>query len=128
LIPALQEYLVRISFDSDLFYKGDFWLVALNSLKSAQTTNFCVLLKSQTRTLKMNDILFNTVERMHGSRMWGKFLDAGTGLHSIKWVQLYKLLLGQRSLQTSTCALKCCLIHRFHQNFVVLMSSSSGIG
>jgi hypothetical protein len=35
----------------------------------------------------MSDILFSTVEKMHGSRLWGKFLDAGTGLHSIKWVQ-----------------------------------------
>lgn len=50
------------------------------------------------------DILFATLEKYHGSRLWGRFLDAGTGmkysiyyvvklnrtfqgLHSIKWVQ-----------------------------------------
>jgi hypothetical protein len=35
----------------------------------------------------MSDILFSTIERMHGARLWGRFLDAGTGLHSIRWVQ-----------------------------------------
>jgi len=35
----------------------------------------------------MADILFGTIERMHGTRLWGRFLDAGTGLHSMKWVQ-----------------------------------------
>ncbi len=35
----------------------------------------------------MTDILFSTIEKFHGGRSWGKFLDAGTGLHSLKWVQ-----------------------------------------
>lgn len=35
----------------------------------------------------MTDILFGTIEAFHGARPWGKFLDAGTGVHSIKWVQ-----------------------------------------
>jgi hypothetical protein len=35
----------------------------------------------------MSDILFQTIERFHGTRAWGRVLDAGTGLHSIKWIQ-----------------------------------------
>ena len=35
----------------------------------------------------MSDILFSTIEKFHGARLWGRFLDAGTGLHSMKWVQ-----------------------------------------
>lgn len=35
----------------------------------------------------MGDILFSSIEKLHGTRLWGKFLDAGTGLHSLKWVQ-----------------------------------------
>jgi hypothetical protein len=38
-------------------------------------------------TKKMSDILFGTIETFHGARPWGRFLDAGTGVHSIKWVQ-----------------------------------------
>lgn len=37
--------------------------------------------------MKMADILFSSIEKLHGARPWGRFLDAGTGLHSIKWVQ-----------------------------------------
>lgn len=35
----------------------------------------------------MGDVLFGTIERFHAGRAWGRFLDAGTGLHSLKWVQ-----------------------------------------
>jgi hypothetical protein len=35
----------------------------------------------------MNDILFQTIERFQGSKPWGKVLDAGTGLHSVQWMQ-----------------------------------------
>ncbi len=35
----------------------------------------------------MGDILFSTLEKFHVGRNWGRFLDAGTGLHSIKWIQ-----------------------------------------
>ena len=35
----------------------------------------------------MGDALFTCIERMHGSHAWGRFLDAGTGLHSLKWIQ-----------------------------------------
>ncbi|KAJ1401666.1 hypothetical protein B484DRAFT_437766, partial [Ochromonadaceae sp. CCMP2298] len=35
----------------------------------------------------MSDILFSTIEKFHGARAWGRVLDAGTGLHSIKWIQ-----------------------------------------
>ena len=53
----------------------------------------------------MGDILFSSIEKLHGKRLWGKLLgificlcvislclsllclDAGTGLHSLKWVQ-----------------------------------------
>lgn len=35
----------------------------------------------------MSDILFGTIETFHAARPWGRFLDAGTGVHSIKWVQ-----------------------------------------
>eukprot|EP01035_Chromulina_nebulosa_P019682 gene19682-25601_t len=35
----------------------------------------------------MGDILFSTVERYHSPRPWGRFLDAGTGVHSLKWLQ-----------------------------------------
>jgi len=31
--------------------------------------------------------LFSTIEKFHGGRNWGRLLDAGTGLHSIKWIQ-----------------------------------------
>lgn len=30
--------------------------------------------------------LFREIERIHGDRPWGAFLDAGTGTHSIDWV------------------------------------------
>lgn len=36
---------------------------------------------------RMGDILFSTVERYHAPRPWGRFLDAGTGVHSLKWLQ-----------------------------------------
>ena len=35
----------------------------------------------------MSDILFTTLEKWHGNRSWGKFLDAGTGVHSLQWIQ-----------------------------------------
>jgi len=35
----------------------------------------------------MSDILFQTVERLHAPRPWGRVLDAGTGVNSIKWMQ-----------------------------------------
>lgn len=34
----------------------------------------------------MGDILFDSVLRWNGVRPWGKFLDAGTGAHSLKWL------------------------------------------
>ena len=34
----------------------------------------------------MGDILFDTVTRWSGERQWGRFLDAGTGAHSLKWI------------------------------------------
>mgnify|MGYP003386953019 CR=1 FL=1 len=37
----------------------------------------------------MSDILFSTVEKWNNdsNRKWGKFLDAGTGTHSLKWIE-----------------------------------------
>ena len=37
----------------------------------------------------MGDILFGTVEKWkeEAGRSWGSFLDAGTGNHSLKWIQ-----------------------------------------
>ncbi len=35
----------------------------------------------------MSDILFQTIERCQGCKPWGKLLDAGTGLHSVQWMQ-----------------------------------------
>ena len=35
----------------------------------------------------MGDILFKTIEKFQGSKAWGRILDAGTGVHSIKWIQ-----------------------------------------
>ena len=35
----------------------------------------------------MGDVLFTTVEKWQGSKPWGRFLDAGTGVHSLKWIQ-----------------------------------------
>jgi hypothetical protein len=35
----------------------------------------------------MSDILFTTVERFNSPRPWGRFLDSGTGVHSLKWIQ-----------------------------------------
>lgn len=35
----------------------------------------------------MADILFTAIENMNAPRCWGRFLDAGTGVHSLKWIQ-----------------------------------------
>lgn len=35
----------------------------------------------------MGDVLFSTVEKLQGEKPWGRFLDAGTGVHSLKWIQ-----------------------------------------
>lgn len=35
----------------------------------------------------MGDILFSTIEKFHSGKSWGKLLDAGTGLHSLRWIQ-----------------------------------------
>jgi hypothetical protein len=35
----------------------------------------------------MGDILFKTIERFQGTKAWGRILDAGTGPHSMKWIQ-----------------------------------------
>ena len=35
----------------------------------------------------MGDILFSSIEKMNAMRCWGRFLDAGTGVHSLKWIQ-----------------------------------------
>lgn len=35
----------------------------------------------------MADLLFDTVARMQGARPWGSVLDAGTGSHSLTWIQ-----------------------------------------
>ena len=32
------------------------------------------------------DILFGTIERYQGNKPWGRVLDAGTGLNSVKWL------------------------------------------
>jgi len=40
-----------------------------------------------TKQRNMGDILFKTIEKFHGTKAWGKILDAGTGVHSIKWIQ-----------------------------------------
>ena len=34
----------------------------------------------------MADVLFNTVKRLQGNTPWGDVLDAGTGLHSLRWL------------------------------------------
>jgi hypothetical protein len=34
----------------------------------------------------MPDVLFDTVERYHAEKSWGRVLDAGTGLSSVKWM------------------------------------------
>ena len=34
----------------------------------------------------MGDVLFGTIEKWQGSKPWGKILDAGTGIHSLKWM------------------------------------------
>jgi hypothetical protein len=33
----------------------------------------------------MSDALFSCIVKMNGMRNWGTFLDAGTGIHSLKW-------------------------------------------
>lgn len=33
------------------------------------------------------DLLFDGIERFHGARPWGRVLDAGTGDHSLSWLQ-----------------------------------------
>jgi hypothetical protein len=37
--------------------------------------------------MAMADILFTAVENMNAQRRWGRFLDSGTGVHSLKWIQ-----------------------------------------
>ncbi|MEL6349653.1 MAG: class I SAM-dependent methyltransferase [Myxococcota bacterium] len=34
----------------------------------------------------MADTLFSTIERLHADRPWGDVLDAGTGSHSLNWI------------------------------------------
>lgn len=34
----------------------------------------------------MGDVLFGTIEKWQGSKPWGRVLDAGTGVHSLKWM------------------------------------------
>jgi hypothetical protein len=34
----------------------------------------------------MGDVLFNTIVKWQGLKPWGKVLDAGTGVHSLKWI------------------------------------------
>lgn len=34
----------------------------------------------------MSDILFSTIEKFQANIPWGRVLDAGTGLHSLKWL------------------------------------------
>jgi hypothetical protein len=33
-----------------------------------------------------DDVLFGTIEELQGDRPWGRMLDAGTGLHSLRWM------------------------------------------
>ena len=33
-----------------------------------------------------NDVLFGHIEEKQGSKPFGSFLDAGTGLHSLRWM------------------------------------------
>jgi hypothetical protein len=35
----------------------------------------------------MGDLLFSTVEKFNGDRDWGRVIDAGTGVHSLRWIQ-----------------------------------------
>ena len=34
----------------------------------------------------MSDVLFGTIEKWQGAKPWGRVLDAGTGVHSLKWL------------------------------------------
>lgn len=43
--------------------------------------------REKVKAIKMGDVLFGCIEKMHASHTWGRFLDAGTGLHSLKWIQ-----------------------------------------
>lgn len=43
--------------------------------------------KKITKLTMSSDILFGTVEKFQGMKSWGRFLDAGTGVHSLKWIQ-----------------------------------------
>ena len=45
------------------------------------------LINPHPLSMRMSDILFSSVEKYHGGRPWGRFLDAGTGVHSLKWIQ-----------------------------------------
>jgi hypothetical protein len=40
-----------------------------------------------TATTMPSDVLFNAMVQFQGNAGWGRFLDAGTGLHSLKWIQ-----------------------------------------
>lgn len=35
----------------------------------------------------MGDLLFSIIDKFNSGRVWGRFLDAGTGVNSIKWIQ-----------------------------------------
>lgn len=35
----------------------------------------------------MNDILFTTIEKLHAPLRFGRVLDSGTGVNSLKWIQ-----------------------------------------
>ena len=52
------------------------------------TFQFALFSTFSTRDLMpMADILFTAVETMNAPRCWGRFLDSGTGVHSVKWIQ-----------------------------------------
>lgn len=34
----------------------------------------------------MGDVLFSTIVKWQGNKPWGRVLDAGTGIHSLKWM------------------------------------------
>lgn len=51
------------------------------------TSHKSIAFKNLLSTSMSSDVLFGRIEQWQGAAPWGRFLDAGTGVHSLKWIQ-----------------------------------------
>ena len=56
------------------------------SQQSQGTQQQCSAEASQRLVYGRNDALFGAIEKQQGDKPFGAFLDAGTGLHSLRWI------------------------------------------